>query len=45
MITSGIFFKNFKASKQNFKIKKNLKELIKENIKSHDLDFDLVKVN
>ena len=31
MITSGIFFKNFKGSKQNSKIKKNLKKLIKEN--------------
>ncbi len=31
MITSGIFFKNFKVSKQNSKIKKNLKKLIKEN--------------
>ena len=31
MITSGIFFKNFKGSKQNSKIKKNLKKLINEN--------------
>ncbi len=31
MITSGIFFKNFKIRKQNSKIKKNLKKLIKEN--------------
>ena len=31
MITSGIFFKNFKGSKQNSKIKKNLKKLIKDN--------------
>ncbi len=31
MITSGIFFKNFKGSKQNSKLKKNLKKLIKEN--------------
>ena len=31
MITSGIFFKNFKGSKQNSKIKKNLKKFIKEN--------------
>ena len=31
MITSGILFKNFKVSKQNSKIKKNLKKLIKEN--------------
>ena len=31
MITSGIFFKNFKGSKQNSKIKKNLKKLIREN--------------
>ena len=27
MITSGIFFKNFKGSKQNSKIKKNLKKI------------------
>ena len=26
MITSGIFFKNFKGSRQNSKIKKNLKK-------------------
>jgi len=31
MITSGIFFKNFKNSKKNSKIKKNLKKLIIEN--------------
>ena len=31
MITSRIFFKNFKVSKQNSKIKKNLKKLIEEN--------------
>ena len=31
MITSRIFFKNFKVSKQNYKIKKNLKKLINEN--------------
>jgi len=31
MITSGIFFKNFKDRKQNSKIKKNLKKLIKDN--------------
>ena len=31
MITSGIFFKNFKNSKQNSKIKKNLEKLIIEN--------------
>ena len=31
MITSGIFFKNFKIGKQNFKIKKNFKKFIKEN--------------
>ena len=31
MITSGIFFKNFKTSKQNSKIKKKLKKLIAEN--------------
>ena len=31
MITSGIFFKNFKGSRQNSKIKKNLKKLIIEN--------------
>ncbi len=31
MITSGILFKNFKGSKQNSKIKKNFKKLIKEN--------------
>ena len=28
MITSGIFFKNFKVKKKNSKIKKNLKDLI-----------------
>ncbi len=31
MITSGIFFENFKGSKQNSKIKKNLRKLIKDN--------------
>ena len=30
MITSGIFFKNFKVKKKNSKIKKNLKDLIGE---------------
>ena len=30
MITSGIFFKNFKVKKKNSKIKKNLKDLIKD---------------
>ena len=30
MITSGIFFKNFKVKKKNSKIKKNLKNLIGE---------------
>ena len=30
MITSGIFFKNFKVKKKNSKIKKNLKGLILE---------------
>ena len=30
MITSGIFFKNFKVQKKNSKIKKNLKDLIGE---------------
>ena len=30
MITSGIFFKNFKVKKKNLKIKKNLKDLIGE---------------
>ncbi len=35
MITSGIFFKNFKGSKQNSKIKKNLKNLLVKIIKTN----------
>ena len=30
MITSGIFFKTFKVKTKNSKIKKNLKDLIKD---------------
>ena len=31
MITSGIFFKNFKIKKKNFHLKKKFKDLIKNN--------------
>ena len=45
MITSGIFFKNFKGSKQNSKIKKNLKKLIKENNQIFNLLVKIIKTN
>ena len=45
MITSGIFFKNFKGSKQNTKIKKNLKKLIEENSQILQSFVKIIKTN